>query len=121
MTKSFGSNTFNKLNRFSPENRISKFCKEAGFMRVVEAGQYFVTKDTSQFNSVACREYTLPRDDQASQPKGWIQGDMRIGLVLEVTTSFQHFKYGIEIRIESVNKDSFSFLGQNFLWNGQNM
>ena len=30
---------------------------------------------------------------------------MRIGLVLEVTTSFQHFKYGIEIRIESVNKD----------------
>ena len=66
----------------------------------------FVTKDTSQFNSVACREYTLPRDDQASQPKGWIQGNMRIGPVLEVTTSFQHFKYGIEIRIESVNQDN---------------
>ena len=68
-----------------------------------------MTKDTSdfrQFNSVACREYTLPRDDPASQPKGRIQGNMRIGLVLEVTTSFQHFKYGIEIRIESVNKDS---------------
>ena len=32
---------------------------------------------------------------------------MRIGPVLEVTTSFQHFKYGIEIRIESMNKDSF--------------
>ena len=31
---------------------------------------------------------------------------MRIGLVLEVTTNFQHFKYGIEIRIESVNKDN---------------
>ena len=31
---------------------------------------------------------------------------MRIGPVLEITTSFQHFKYGIEIRIESVNKDS---------------
>ena len=30
---------------------------------------------------------------------------MRIGLVLEVTTSFQNFKYGIEIRIESVNTD----------------
>ena len=50
-------------------------------MRVVEVkGQYFVTKDTGdfrQFQSVACREYTLPRDDQsflASQPKGWIQG-----------------------------------------------
>ena len=98
-----------QVESLSPENRISKFWKEAGFMRVVEAGQYFVTKDTSdfrQFNSVACREYTLPRDDPASQPKGWIQGNMRIGPVLEVTTSFQHFKQGIEIRIESVNKDS---------------
>ena len=33
----------------SPENRVSKFCKEAGFIRVVEVGQYFVTKDTSDF------------------------------------------------------------------------
>ena len=92
----------------SPENRLSKFCKEAGFMRVVEVGQYFVTKDTGdfrQFQSVACREYTLPRDDRASQPKGWIQGNMRIGPLLDVTASFQHFKYGIEIRIESMNQD----------------
>ena len=98
-----------QVESLSPENRVSRFCKEAGFMRVVEVGQYFVTKDTGdfrQFRSVACREYTLPRDDSASQPKGWIQGNMRIGPVLEVTTSFQHFKYGIEIRIESVNQDN---------------
>ena len=98
-----------QVESLSPENRVSKFCKEAGFMRVVEVGQDFVTKDTGdfrQFHSVACREYTLPRDDPASQPKGWIQGNMRIGPVLEVTTSFQHFKYGIEIRIESVNQDN---------------
>ena len=31
---------------------------------------------------------------------------MRIGPVLEVTTNFQHFKHGIEIRIESVNQDN---------------
>ena len=79
-------------------------------MRVVEVGQYFVTKDIGdfrQFSSVACREYTLPRDDPVSLRKGSIQGNLRIGLVLEVTTSFQHFKYGIEIRIESVNQDKF--------------
>ena len=99
-----------QVESLSPENRVSKFCKEAGCMRVVEVGQYFVTKDPSdfiQFSSVACREYTLPRDDPASQPKGWIQRNMRIGPVLEVTTSFQHFKYGIEIRIQSVNQNSF--------------
>ena len=48
----------------------------------------------------------LPRDDSASQPKGWVQGNKRIELVSEVTTSFQQFKYGIEIRIESVNQDN---------------
>ena len=101
-----------QVESLSPENKVSKFCKKAEFMCVVEVGQYFVTKDIGclkQFRSVACREYILPRDDPASQAKGWIQGNMRIGLVLEVTTSFQHFKYGIEIRIESVNQD---------LWNG---
>ena len=59
-----------QVESLSPENRVSKFCEEAGFMRVVEVGQYFVTKDTSnlrQFNSVACRECTLPRDDPASK------------------------------------------------------
>ena len=91
---------FQQVESLSPENRLSKFCKEAGFMRVVEVGQYFVTRNAGEFqHTVACREYTLPRDDKASQPKGWIRGNMRIGLVLEVTTSFLHFKYGIEIRI----------------------
>ena len=60
---------------------------EAGFMGVVEVVKYFMTKnngDFKRFRSVACREYnTLPRDDPASEPKGWIPGDMRIGLVLE--------------------------------------
>ena len=98
-----------RIESLSPESKVSRFCMEAGFMRVVEVGQYFMTKDTGdfrQFRSVACREYTLPRDDPASQPKGWIQGNMRIGPVLEVTTSFQNYKYGIEIRIWSVGQDN---------------
>ena len=98
-----------RIESLSSESKVSGFCMEAGFIRVVEAGQYFMTKDTGdfrQFRSVACREYTLPRDDPASEAKGWIQGNMRIRHVLEVTTSFQHFKYGIEIRIWSVNQDN---------------
>ena len=35
-----------QVESLSPESKVSKFCKEAGFMRVVEVGQYFVTKDT---------------------------------------------------------------------------
>ena len=72
-------------------------------MSVVEVGQYFVTRNASEFlHTVACREYTFPRDDPASEPKGWIQGNTRIGPILEVTTSFQHFKFGVEVRIQWV-------------------
>ena len=81
-----------RIESLSPESKVSRFCMEAGFMRIVEVGQYFMTKDTGDFRqirSVACREYTLPRDDPASQSKGWIQGNMRIGPVLEVTTSLK--------------------------------
>ena len=67
-----------------------------------------MTRNASEFllRSVACREYSLPRDDPASEPKGWIRGNTRIGPILEVTTSFQHFKFGIEVRIESVYNDN---------------
>ena len=43
---------------------------DAGFLTVVEVGQYFMTKDTEEFSqftdSAACREYTLPIDEEAS-------------------------------------------------------
>ena len=89
---------------------MSKFCMDAGFLNVVEVGQYFMTKDTeeiSQFtDSVACREYTLPRDESSSEPKGWIRGNTKNGPVLEVTTCCLQSKYGVEIRFESMNKDT---------------
>ena len=55
---------------------------------------------------VTCREYTLPRDEKSTAPKGWIRGNTKIGPVLEVTTSCLQGKYGVEIGIESVNKDN---------------
>ena len=33
-----------QVESLSPENRLRKFCEEAGFLRVVEDGQYFVTR-----------------------------------------------------------------------------
>ena len=98
-----------RIKLLSQESKVSKFCMDAGFVHVVEVGQYFMTKDTgdfTQFRAVACREYTLPRDDGSSQPRGWIQGNSRIGPVLEVTTSHLCGKYGIEIRIWSLSQDN---------------
>ena len=95
-----------RIERLSQQDRLSKFCIDAGFLSVVEIGQYFMTKDTGeQFHAVACREYTLPREDGSSQPRGWIQGNAKIGPVLEVTTSCLHGKHGVEIRIWSLSGD----------------
>ena len=79
-----------RIERLSQQDRLSKFCTDAGFLSVVEIGQYFVTKDTylTQFNTVACRDYTLPMEKGASQPRGWIQGNTKIWPVLEVATSY---------------------------------
>ena len=98
-----------RIKLLSQESKVSKFCMDAGFVHVVEVGQYFMTKitgDSRQFRAVACREYTLPRDDELSQPIGWIQGNTRIGLVLEVSTSYLWGKYGVEIRIWSLSQDN---------------
>ena len=73
-----------RIKLLSQENKVSKFCMDAGFIHVVEIGQYFMTKDTgdfTQFHTVPYREYTLPRDDGSSQPRGWIQGNTKIGPV----------------------------------------
>ena len=98
-----------RIEKLSLQDRLSKFCMDAEFLCVVENGQYFMTKDTaefSQFHAVACREHTLPREDSTSQPKGWIQGNTKIGPVLEVTTSCLHDKHGVEIRIMSLSRDN---------------
>ena len=55
---------------------------------------------------MTCREYTLPRDVDASEPEGWIRGSTQIGPVLEVTTCCMQGKYGVEIRNMSTNKDN---------------
>ena len=83
-----------RIEKLSQQDKLSKFCIDAGFLNVVEIGQYFMTKDTAEFSqftdAVACREYTLPREEEASQPKGWIQGNTKIGPVSEVATSYLH-------------------------------
>ena len=64
-----------------------------------------MTKDTAEFSqftdAVACREYTLPRDEETSEPKGLIRGKPKLG---PYTTSYLQGKYGVENIIKSLNK-----------------
>ena len=98
-----------RVERLSQQNRVIKICTDAGFLTTVGVRQYFMTEGTEELlqfaESVACREYTLPRDEKSSDPKGWIRGNTKIGPVLEVTTSYLQGQYGVELRIESINND----------------
>ena len=67
-----------RIEKLSQQDKLSKICMDAGFLNVVEIGEYLMTKDTaefSQFRAAACREYTLPRDEEASEPKGRNRGN----------------------------------------------
>ena len=103
-----------RIEKLSQRDRLSKFCTDAGFLTAVEVGQYFMTKDTEEFSqftdAVACREYTLPRDEDASEPKGWIRGNTQIGPVLEVTNCCLQGECGVEIRTKTILTHGSEFL-----------
>ena len=108
-----------QVEKLQQPDRVIKICTDAGFLTTVEVGQYFMTKDTEEFSQFTepetCRACILPRDEKSSDPKGWIRGNTKIGPVMEVTTSYLQGKYGVVIRIESVNKRQFSLVGSEFL------
>ena len=99
-----------RVEKLPQPDQFIKICTDAGSLKTVEVGQYFMTKHTDEFlqfaEPVTGREYILPRDDKSADPKGWIQGNTNIGPVLEVTTSYLQGLHGVEIRIESVNNDN---------------
>ena len=108
-----------RIEKLSQHDKLSKFCTDAGFLTAVEVGQYFMTKDTEEFlqftDSVACREYTLPRDEKSSEPNGWIRGNTKIGPVLEVTTCCLHGKTVLRSEFFCEQRQ-FSLMGKNFSW-----
>ena len=97
---------YQRVERLSQQNRVIKFCTDAGFLTTVEVGQYFMTKDTEEFSlftdSVTCRDTLCQEMKTSSDPKGWIRGNTKIRPVLEVTTSYLQGKNGVEIRILSL-------------------
>ena len=93
---------------------------DAGFLTVVEIGQYFMTKDTVEFSqftdAVTCREYTLPRDEEASQPKGWIEGIPKLAPCWKLQPVACTVSTELRSELCLCKQRQFSLLGQNFSW-----
>ena len=106
-----------RIKLLSQESKVSKFCMDAGFVHVVEVGQYFMDERHWWFWTISCsglsRIHSSP-DDESSQPKGWIQGDTRIGPILEVTTVI--YGENMELKLESgLRVKTILILGSEFL------
>ena len=99
-----------RVEGLSQQDRVIKFCTDAGFLTTVQVGQYVMTKETEKFSqftdSVACREYTLPRDENSSEPKGWIRGNTKMDPHRRSQPVACKVNMEIKIRIMSMNKDN---------------
>ena len=97
-----------RIEKLSQQDRVSKFCTDAGFLTAVEVGQYFMTKDTEEFSQFTDSGswVHLAKRRRFIWTKRWIRGNTKTGSVLEVATCCLQSKYGVEIRIESMNKDN---------------
>ena len=73
-----------------------------------EKGKLFITFDEEKGPDEMknlCREYTLPRSEEASWVKGWILGNTKIGPVLDVKVCCRQGRHGIEVMIEFLFRD----------------
>ena len=97
-----------RVDKLSQQNRVIKICIDAGFPH--NSWSRTVLHDKGHWRVLTiltCREYTLPRDEKSSDPKGWIRGNTKnCARVRSHNQLLAKGKYGAEIRIESVNNDN---------------
>ena len=85
---------------------MSKLCKDAGFLKKIEKGQFFITiEEGSGVMQIACREYTHSRNLTTSRPRGWIRSNPKVGPVLDVKLCPHEGRYCIDIMIDSLFTD----------------
>ena len=88
---------------------MTKACDDAGVIRNVPPGQFFVTTHDIQLAGFgcasSCRESTFPRDDRRSKLIGLVRRNTRIEPVLEVKGTNHLERNGVEIKIDSMQKD----------------
>ena len=75
------------------------------FLKNIGKGQFFITFDEEGPDDMktSCREYTLPRNEEASRARGWIRGNTNIGPVLKVY--FHQGRCCVDIMIESLFRE----------------
>ena len=106
------NNTSNDLKKCQKTRSYPNFaCSEAG-LRFVEIGQFFyaLPSPREEGNQSSCRESSMPRDQEGTRIKGWIQSNVRFGPVSDIQVCNQYGRYSIEVQVQ------FLFKGQTVSW-----
>ena len=95
-----------KFEQLLEDQKLSKLCSDVG-LKIVEQGQFFVTFDEEGQDEMKnlCRKYTFLRSEEASRVRGWILGNTKIGMLLDVKVCFHQKRYSMEIMVESLFRD----------------
>ena len=97
---------FQKFAELLYDQILSKRCSDAGFLKEIEKGQFFITiKEGSEVMQAACRENTQPRNLTTSPPRRWIRSNTKIGPVLDAKLYPHEGRYCIDIMIAALSKD----------------
>ena len=108
-----------RIEKLSQQDKLSKLCMDAGFLNVVEIGQYFITKDTEYFSqftdSVACREFTVPREDKHRKLKVGSEETPKLDPYWKLQPGCCTLNMELRSEFSSLSRQ-YSLLGQNFSW-----
>ena len=116
--------TIISVNQLSLYGAVAEMCEECESCHVRKGRLVVEGQSNPFFVPSVMKTNILFADDLAQEEdllqryrertRGWIRGNTKIGPVLEVATSYLQGKYGVEIKIESLNKDtSHSWLEQD--------
>ena len=89
------------------QHKLTQLCSHARFWKSIGKGQFFITLDEEGPDDMKTllREYTLPRNEEASRARWWIRGNTKIGPVLDVKVYFHLGRHCVDIVIESLFRD----------------
>ena len=94
-----------RFEHLSEDQKLSRLCYEAG-MRWVAIGQLFyaLPSPRGEENQSLCREYTMPRDQEGTCIKGWIQSSVRFGTTC-IKVCNHSGRCSIEVQVQSLFQD----------------
>ena len=92
-----------KLAELLDDQKLSKLCTDAHFLKEIGKGQFFFAIEKGSENmQTACREYTRSRNLKTSRPRGWIRSNTKISPVLDLKIFLHEGRYCNDTMIESL-------------------